>query len=73
MRRDTTIIEKLKQCKEEKIMRECKKCGCTIYGLGDDYFCPVCQEEYCYNCIKKHGCNVETKSVGNKHNYVEEK
>jgi len=50
--------------------RKCKKCNCIIYGLGDDYWCPICQNEYCYNCIKKHGCSVETETVGNKSNYV---
>lgn len=51
-------------------MDECKKCNCVIYGLGDDYYCPICNNVYCYNCIKKHGCAVITKTVGNKSNYV---
>ena len=53
-------------------MDECKKCECDIYGLGDDYYCPVCHNVFCYNCIKKHGCSVRTETVGNKSNYVYE-
>ena len=53
-------------------MVECKKCECDIYGLGDDYYCPVCHNVFCYNCIKKHGCSVRTETVGNKSNYVYE-
>ena len=52
-------------------MRECYKCKCKIYGLGDDYYCPICENEFCYDCIKEHGCNVQIKTIGNKSNYVE--
>jgi len=49
---------------------KCKKCNCMIYGLGDDYFCPICNDIFCYECIENHSCNVETYSIGNKNNYV---
>jgi hypothetical protein len=55
---------------------KCCKCGNHIYGLGDDYYCPVCQKLFCYYCItnpEKHDCNIETYSVGNKHNFVRRK
>ena len=52
---------------------KCKKCGCKIYGLGDDYFCPICEEVFCSGCIEKHGCSVKAITIGNKHNYVERK
>ena len=51
-------------------MNKCKKCNCDIYGLGDDYYCSICQKVFCYNCITKHGCKVETYTIGNKSNYV---
>ena len=51
-------------------MDKCNKCKCEIYGLGDDYFCPICNEVFCYECIENHGCEVETYSIGNKYNYV---
>jgi len=53
-------------------MNNCKKCNCIIYGMGDDYCCPVCDEIFCYECIEEHGCSVETYSIGNKYNYVKE-
>lgn len=49
---------------------KCSKCGCKIYGLGDDYNCPLCHGTFCYDHIDKHGCNVESYTVGNKTNYV---
>lgn len=38
---------------------KCGKCTCKIYGLGDDYYCPICQKLFCFDCIEKHGCNIE--------------
>lgn len=54
---------------EEEEMK-CSKCKKHLHGLGDDYWCPECQESFCYDCIENHGCRVETYSVGNKTNYV---
>lgn len=48
----------------------CKKCNYIIYGLGDDYYCPICDNVYCYECIENHGCSIETETIGNKSNYV---
>ena len=50
--------------------QKCDKCGCIIYGLGDDYWCPFCRNTFCYDCIKTHGCKVETYSIGSKFNNV---
>lgn len=50
----------------------CEKCKTILYGLGDDYYCPICQNVFCYECIEKHGCKVESYGIGNKFNYVRE-
>ncbi len=49
---------------------KCSLCTCKIYGLGDNYQCPICHGCFCYDCIEKHGCNVETYTIGNKSNYA---
>lgn len=35
----------------------CFKCNRKIIGLGDDYYCPECNQLFCFDCFGKHGCN----------------
>ena len=43
----------------EELEMRCGKCDYKFTGLGDDYYCPLCNKLFCFSHIDDHGCDVE--------------
>lgn len=53
------VKPKVRKVAFEELDFQCGRCTCKIYGLGDDYYCPICNNLFCFGCIGKHGCKVD--------------